>query len=46
MLRGTNIALTPQPPLPSRERGSKTNFWFPSPLMGEGLGLRGLKAST
>jgi hypothetical protein len=40
MLRGT---LTPQPPLPKGERGSKTNFLFPlSPFgrgaRGEGLG--------
>jgi len=37
MLHGT---LTPQPPLPSRERRSKPNFWFPSPLLGEGLRVR------
>ena len=40
-----NVALTPQPTLPLRERGSKTNFLFPSPLMGEGLGVRVLKTS-
>jgi len=42
--------LTPQPPLPLRERGSKKNnflnFLFPSPLVGEGLGERGLKTSA
>jgi hypothetical protein len=35
----------PQPPLPLRARGSKTNFLFPSPFLGElsffGRGARG-----
>jgi hypothetical protein len=42
LLRGT---LTPHPPLPSREKGSKTNFWFPSPLLGEQGGFIFGKAS-
>jgi len=40
MLREIDIALTPQPPLPLRERRSKAKFLFPSPLLGEGLGVR------
>ncbi|GBO51745.1 hypothetical protein APA_1588 [Pseudanabaena sp. lw0831] len=38
--------LIPQPLLPEREKGSKKIFLFPSPFLGEGLGVRVLAISA